>query len=115
MHEANEDRLLWGFSVFTIFSSFFRVIVKFIVGDEPCPVPPNDRLDQYSCQPELEFNPGICSHFLSPRRNNNQCNDDFFYNVKKLLQRVSPHNMPGKNNIINCAISVLSGSFQEIT
>lgn len=84
-------RVIVGFCCIYNFSPFFfRVIVKFIVGDEPCPVPPNDRLDQYSCQPELEFNPGICANLLSPRRNNNQCNDNFFYNyVKKLLQSVT--------------------------
>lgn len=65
------------------FFSFSRVIVKFVVGDEPCPVPPIDRLDQYSCQPELEFNPGICAHLLSSRGNNNQCNDNLFIMSKK--------------------------------
>ncbi|XP_067052766.1 UDP-GalNAc:beta-1,3-N-acetylgalactosaminyltransferase 2-like isoform X1 [Acropora muricata] len=44
-----------------------RVIVKFVVGDEPCPVPPIDRLDQYSCQPELEFNPVVDRDIIAHR------------------------------------------------
>ena len=35
-----------------------RVQIRFIVGNEPCLIPPMDRLDQYCCQPEPELDPG---------------------------------------------------------
>lgn len=34
-----------------------RVLIKFIVGDEPCHIPPQDRLDQYSCEPDALVDP----------------------------------------------------------
>jgi len=33
------------------------VLIKFIVGDEPCLIPPQDRLDQFTCQPEPVVDP----------------------------------------------------------
>ena len=36
-----------------------RVLIRFIVGNAPCQIPPMDRLDQYCCQPEPELDPGI--------------------------------------------------------
>ena len=35
-----------------------RVLIKFIVGDEPCHIPPQDRLDQYSCERDALVDPG---------------------------------------------------------
>ncbi|XP_068722712.1 UDP-GalNAc:beta-1,3-N-acetylgalactosaminyltransferase 2-like isoform X1 [Montipora capricornis] len=44
-----------------------RLIVKFIVGDEPCSVPPTDRIDQYSCQPEMLFDPVLDRNIIAHR------------------------------------------------
>ncbi|XP_068675603.1 UDP-GalNAc:beta-1,3-N-acetylgalactosaminyltransferase 2-like isoform X2 [Montipora foliosa] len=44
-----------------------RLVVKFIVGDEPCSVPPTDRIDQYSCQPEMLFDPVLDSNIIAHR------------------------------------------------
>ncbi|CAH1262218.1 B3GALNT2 [Branchiostoma lanceolatum] len=37
-----------------------RVLVKFIVGSKPCPVPPPDRLDPFTCQ-KLSLSETICA------------------------------------------------------
>ena len=44
-----------------------RILIKFIVGSQPCPIPALDRLDQYSCEPDVVVDPGISilSYFSS--------------------------------------------------
>ncbi|KAI8505695.1 Beta-1,3-N-acetylgalactosaminyltransferase 2 [Branchiostoma belcheri] len=37
-----------------------RILVKFIVGSKPCPVPPPDRLDPFTCQ-KLVLSESICA------------------------------------------------------
>lgn len=34
-----------------------RILIKFIVGSQPCPIPALDRLDQYSCEPDVVVDP----------------------------------------------------------
>ena len=38
------------------------MVVKFIIGSAPCLIPPLDRYDQYSCEPDPVTDPGIFMH-----------------------------------------------------
>ena len=35
-----------------------RVVLRFVVGDASCPIPPEDRASKYGCEPQPMRNPG---------------------------------------------------------
>lgn len=44
----------------------FRVLVRFVIGDSACDIPPEDRLDEYGCTPSPLVKPGTC--IINPAR-----------------------------------------------
>lgn len=44
-----------------------KVLIKFIVGDEPCLIPPQDRLDQFSCELEPVIDPVLDEDIIAHR------------------------------------------------
>ncbi|XP_078365283.1 UDP-GalNAc:beta-1,3-N-acetylgalactosaminyltransferase 2-like isoform X2 [Oculina patagonica] len=44
-----------------------RVIIKFVVGNRPCPIPPQDRLGRYSCEPDALVDPVLDQDIIAYR------------------------------------------------
>ena len=54
----------YSYTTLNFILKFHRVIVKFIVGDGSCHIPPQDRVDRYSCEPDALVDPGNINRSL---------------------------------------------------